>query len=355
MFDRDRILAEVDLASLADELLGPRNGNERSGTWACPIPNHAQTGRTPPLSVFRSRRGEQRWTCHGCGAAGTAIDLVMAVRGCDVREALALLAARAGVREHRALAPPRRPPPPVSVPSPTAQLGLDRYVNECAARLWRGDGAGVRRWLMAERALPADVLRHNRVGADPGPARQTRPPGVPRVAGAVLPVVEHGRAVFGQLRRIHPPRDRPRYLNLAASLAPNPRLARFEPPRPVPGCCTVVTEGSIDALSAAAAGWPAVAVLGAGLADEGVADRLARIPGRLVLAFDADPAGEVAAGRLRSLLADRGVAAARLHVPAVAGDLNAWMLEAGDWRTTMASALRSATRSCPGLGALARA
>src|SRR5260370_1429281 len=95
--DRDRILEAVDLPALADELLGPRRGRERSAMWPCPSPQHAQSGRTPPVSIFCTGRGEQRWHCHGCGIGGSAIDLVMATRGVQVRDALEELAARAGV------------------------------------------------------------------------------------------------------------------------------------------------------------------------------------------------------------------------------------------------------------------
>ena len=88
MYDRDALLAAVDLVGLADELLGAHSGSQRSPMWHCPNPQHAQTGRTPPLSVFHSHQGEQRWRCHGCGEGGSAIDLVVACRGGTVREAL---------------------------------------------------------------------------------------------------------------------------------------------------------------------------------------------------------------------------------------------------------------------------
>ena len=65
MYDRDRILDSVDLASLADEVLGEHHGPDRSPTWPCPNPNHAQTGRTPPVTIFRSNTGDERWHCHG--------------------------------------------------------------------------------------------------------------------------------------------------------------------------------------------------------------------------------------------------------------------------------------------------
>ena len=348
MFDRDRILEAVDLAELADELLGPRRGTARSGTWPCPEPTHAQTGRTPPLSVFRTRSGQQRWRCHGCGAGGTAVDLVMATQGGDVRAALEALAARTGAVD-QAPAPPfrprPRPTPPDPEPSPVALAALSRYVARCARRLWLAEGTSVRRWLTEERGLPAPVLRANLVGADPGPGRP-RPVGVPRAGGAVLPVLADGRVVFAQLRRIRVRGDQHPYLNVAADLAPNPRLAPYRPAAPATGRATLVTEGAIDALSAAAAGFPAVAVLGAGVvADERIAERLARMPGPLVVAFDADPAGQAAAAHLCDQLRGRGCAPARLHVPAAAGDLNAWMVASPDWAATLTRAVRAAVRA----------
>src|SRR3954470_13795052 len=97
MYDRDAIVASVDLPGLADELLGGRRGTDRSPMWPCPNPQHAQTGRTPPVSIFTSRRGEQRWRCHGCGTGGTAIDLVMACCRIDARHAMDQLARRVGI------------------------------------------------------------------------------------------------------------------------------------------------------------------------------------------------------------------------------------------------------------------
>ena len=88
MYDRDALLAAVDLRALADDLLGHRSGTGRSPMWPCPNDQHAQSGRTPPVSIFTSRRGEQRWRCHGCGDGGTAIDLVLAARGGTPRDAM---------------------------------------------------------------------------------------------------------------------------------------------------------------------------------------------------------------------------------------------------------------------------
>ena len=237
MHDRDAIVAAVDLAALADELLGPRSGTARTPTWRCPSPAHRQTGRTPPVTVFTTRRGEQRWTCHGCGNAGTAIDLVMQVRGTDVADALADLAHRTGIAAapvpQRSRAAPRPPTVAASRVAPPARPqpvpALDRYVRDCAAALWRPDGRAMHRWLQTVRGLPDDVLRANRIGADLGPARQSRPDGIPRVRGAVvLPVSVAGGAAYLQLRLLDQRPGSPRYLN------PSQWACHQPPPRPLP-------------------------------------------------------------------------------------------------------------------------
>jgi hypothetical protein len=345
VYDRDALIGAVDLRALADELLGTSRGGRRSGTWRCPNPQHRQTGRTPPVTIFTSRRGEPRWRCHGCGAGGTAIDLVMACRRVDVREAFDYLARIVGqpIAPASWTRPARRPF--VARRSARSTGGcrdpeaLTDYVLSCARTLWKPRGRTVRQWLTGDRGLPADVLRANSVGADLGPGCQPRPEGMPRTAGAVLPVMADGVAVYAQVRVPHPRADRPRYLNPRADLAPNPRLAPIRP-----ADCdhpeVVITEGAIDGLSAAAAGYRAVAVLSAGYPDRVVAHALSRVPYSLVIAFDPDDAGRAGANRLAALLAAE-------HRPAAVvdlgdGDLNDALVRARQWPAALAHHLSDA-------------
>lgn len=335
MYDRDALLAAVDLRALADDLVGQPTGSGRSPMWPCPSSQHAQTGRTPPVSIFTSRRGEQRWRCHGCGHGGTAIDLVLAVQGGTPRDAMTFLAERAGHREQPDDWRPTRRPAPRTLPPAGCRdpEALDRYVTECAEQLWKPDSRGMRRWLTNIRGLPRDVLIENHVGADLGPRAQPRPDGMPRAAGIVLPAIENGHAVYAQIRVPHPQPDRPRYLNPTSDLATNPRLTRARPAE-TRHSQVVVTEGAIDALSAAAAGYRSVAVLSATYNDDAVATALAKLPHPLVIAFDADDAGRAGAQRLASLLE------ARQRPPLVVdlghGDLNDAMRRSDDWPKLMA-------------------
>jgi Toprim-like len=345
VYDRDALLAAVDLRQLADELLGPHAGTARSPMWRCSNPHHSQTGRTPPVSVFTSRRGEQRWQCHGCGEGGTAIDLVLHARGGSIREALGYLAGKVGHHDVGADWEPRpRRTATVARPSHGCRdpAGLQRYVDDCVARLWQPSGRPIHCWLTDTRGIPPDILRANRIGADLGPRAQPRPDGMPKATGAVLPVISRGRAVYAQIRVPHPRGEGPRYLNPTAELTANPRLARLRPATRQREE-VIVTEGTIDALSAAAGGYRSVALLSATYGDEAVALALARLPHPLVLALDADDAGRAGAERLAALLE------ARQRPPAILdlgeGDLNDSMRRAADWPAKLASTIGRVTRA----------
>jgi len=173
--DRDEVLARTDLALLADQLLGAGRGRGRGRTWRCPAPGHGhQTGRTPPVGVFTGRDGVQRWRCHGCGAGGTAVDLVIAVRGLEFRDALRLLAghlppvraAEHGTVPASSPAAAGRPPP-----APRAREAGRAHREEL---LRRTDLAGVATRLLGPpqaggrgRAWPCPHPAH---GAEPGPS-----------------------------------------------------------------------------------------------------------------------------------------------------------------------------------------
>jgi hypothetical protein len=330
--DRDAILARVDLEALADELLGPRP-RPTIRMWPCPNPDHPQTGRTPPLSVYMARSGHQRWHCHGCGDGGTAIDLLLATRRShDVRDALDWLADRSGLspgswpasgRRPLTPAPPVRPAPePPRITDPGVVDQLDAYAAACVDHLHSRDGRPVRAWLTERRAISSDVIEAAGLGADPGPRHLPRPDGVPRVFPAVVfPIRQDGHVVYTMSRHLRPVASR--WWNTAERLAPNPRLALYRPPgSPVGGL--VVTEGPLDALSALAAGYRAAAILGAGTVSPTIADQLAATGQRLLLALDNDPEGRRAHQRFATLLTERGARWSALPIPERHGDLNAW-------------------------------
>lgn len=312
MHDRAALLAATDLTTLATELLGP----PRNHKWPCPNPGHAQTGRTPPMSIFATREGEPRWRCHGCGAGGTAIDLVMAAKGVDVRDALDTLAGH-----HPPTHPTNHPP----IHAPAAE-DLEAFISECAERLWRPDGAHIRRWAMGERRLSEEALRLNSVGADPGRRSHTRPETLAAAGPAlVLPTHQHAATRSVQLRLLRPRLTGAKYLSPRGGGRGGPRIAVYGS-RDATTTTTVIAEGAIDALSAVSVGFNAIAVLGVAAADERVADYLAQRPGRLVLAFDADDPGRTAQARLSALLAQRGRPPIHAAIPDGVSDINDWLV-----------------------------
>lgn len=339
-YDRDEILARIDLAQLADELLGGHVGRGRSAKWPSPVPGHPQTGKSPPMSVFATRAGVQRWTCFSTGSSGTAIDLVMLRCNCNARDAIAWLAARAGVRPRdRDLPAPAAHPtrtPPTSTTNVRVRGRVEAYVAECERRLSRPDARDALEWLVHERGFHEDVLRANRVGYDPGPEGFARPSGLPRLGEAVvLPVLnEDGKAVFYQARYLEPDYAGRKYDNPPLWVAPNPRVATIRTPEPNPAAENrlIVTEGIPDALAAATVGYATLAVLGTHNADNELARRLASDPRQLVIAFDGDDAGQAASQRLRRSLADH----CRSH------DVGEWPLQPGtDLNDTLQSNIRA--------------
>lgn len=329
--DRDEVLARTDLSELCDDLLGPHKGHGKTLSWRCPEPNHGpQTGATPPVTVFNSRGGTERWHCHGCGAGGTAIDLVMRTQGIGFREALDVLGRLAGAPETEPV-PPRhlRAVPDPRIPAAEPSPALEAYVSGCEEWLWGPGGAVMRRWL-AGRGLGEEVLRANRVGADPGPAALPRQQGLPRGGVAVVfPLLDDsGRPHYAQARYLRPRGHK--YDNPSSDLVPaSPRFGEMRGPRTaVDEGVVLVCEGIPDALSAAQSGFRAVAVLGAGLPDERLARALAeRYPAeRLVIAFDADHRGRSGAERLADLLSDVAGQSrvGTISVPGEFGDLNGW-------------------------------
>ena len=273
-YDRNDVLSRTRLPDLCDEILGPRRGRGPSASWPCPDPGHGpQTGQTPPVTVFQTRGGTERWRCHACGAGGTAVDLVMRTDGIGFREALDRLGRRIGAPEAiLAQVVPLRPPAPSSVD----QGGLPG--PRCLRQLLRSMAVGSRRTSLPQvpprRGLADDVLRANRVGADPGPRAIPRADGLPRGAGP--PSCCRCSTTAAEPLTFRPATSSPVPAEVRQPGQPArariPSSRRGAPPRPRrTGDVALVCEGIPDALTAAQAGWRSVAVLGAGLPDERVA------------------------------------------------------------------------------------
>jgi hypothetical protein len=211
-----------------------------------------------------------------------------------------------------------------------------RYVHACEKILWGRTGAPVRDWLHA-RGFDDDLLRANRVGADPGRAMMSRQRGLPHghSLAATFPALDpEGNVQYVQARYLEPIGS-DKYDNPAGSLGSNPRLAWTRTPDGHTAAgVLLVTEGIPDALTAAGAGYAAVGILGSQAPDDRVADVLVRqsrdSERRVIAVIDADPAGKAWGAHLSDLLAARGHALEILEPPSRL-DLNAWSLLTPGW------------------------
>ena len=225
-----------------------------------------------------------------------------------------------------------------------------RYVGACEKILWGSTGRPVREWLNG-RGFSDELLRANRVGADPGRQMMQRQRGLPYGGsiGAVFPALdERGEVAYVQTRYLNPGSG-PKYDNPAASLGHNPRLAWTQTVSPAQSNNLIVCEGVPDALTAAALGHRAVGILGSQVPDVSVALSISRhaaaVGVGVVLVNDNDEAGRSWSERLANLLEEFGVVPNCVEPPEPGMDLNSWAFS-----MSRADALRSL---CPEASAIA--
>ena len=226
--DRNEVLDRIDLAGLADELLGGRRGHGAGAKWPSPVPDHPQTGQSPPMSIFTTSAGQERWTCFATGASGTAIDLVQLRSNMDFGESLEFLAQRAGIVDGHSLPPVKARPIPQARPVGNPDPALREWVQECAALLWTPPAADALRYLTG-RGLNEATLKHNLIGWDPGQRVLPRAEGIPKRGNAIaFPVLDPtGSVTYAQSRSLRAGAT-PKYVNPKASIAQHPYLSHHQ-------------------------------------------------------------------------------------------------------------------------------
>lgn len=144
---------------------------------------------------------------------------------------------------------------------------------------------------------------------------------------AVLPVFVEGvcRSVC---RRAIDPAVEPRYKNSRGSM----QLWNGAAIEKVAGKALFVTEGIFDALSLEELGYPAAALCGAANTGRLISavDACEAKPEKIVLAGDADAAGQGMNGKLREQLTARGIACAALALPGDCKDVNEALVQDRD-------------------------
>ena len=323
-YDREELLARTDLRALLDELSGSATGPGRTARWRCPSIDHDDVH--PSVTLRTDRRGIERWRCWSGGHGGTAIDAMHVAFRVGYGEAIEELARRVGMQADETGVRRIRPPMPPREPVPL-HPNVVRYVEACERLLWEPVGRPVLEYLTVERGLDPEVLRANRVGADPGTRRLRRAAGLPKNGpGAVFPAFTvDGRLTYLQTRYLEHDEHISKYDNPASRLGDNPRHGWTQPAGSVKEPI-IICEGFPDAYTANSAGYTAIAVLGATNANPVLAERIAEGIGQrpAVVAFDGDDAGRAATKQLSTSLGQRGIMVIELPLPSGA-DLNSWV------------------------------
>lgn len=310
--DVARVRAATNLAALAGEHIALKRVGRRH-VGLCPF--HAE--KSPSFSI---NEGEGLYYCFGCGAKGDVITWVREVEHLDFADAVERLAARAGIslRYDDAAASAERQRRTTLVDA------LRRAVDWYHERLLSApDATPARHYLRAERGYDGEVVREYRLGWAPEGwdtlARALRlPDDVLRDSG--LGYVDRGRQRDGFRGRIVFPifdvRGDP--VALGGRALPGAQQSKYKNSPETPlykksrvlyglnwakGAVVdtgevVVCEGYTDVIALQRSGVvQAVATCGTAFGEEHV-QVLKNFARRVVLAYDADAAGQTAAARV---------------------------------------------------------
>ena len=316
-----------------------RAGRELTGL--CPF--HAE--KTPSFAVNPER---QVWFCHGCGKGGDLFHFIQQIERIDFREALEMLADRAGVelesgpRSDRGAGRKRRRSIELNAKAQAyyqhvlwatdagergRALLIDRRIDEALARRFGvgfapAGGAGedaLTRYLTGKAGAGVDEVVEAGLAHPPGRGR-TRDRFRDRL---VFPIRDDRGEVLGFGARALGD-ARPKYLNSPDSAAYHKSSAIFgidlARTAIVAKHAAVIVEGYFDVIAAHAAGVEhTVASSGTALTREQV-HSLGRLAETLILCFDGDEAGRVAATRAVDVIAVEGVQARICRLPAAFKD-----------------------------------
>jgi len=342
-------LERVKQAADIVEVVSAHTDLRRQGArWVGLCPFHEE--RTPSFSVDAQ---EKLYHCFGCGAGGDTIKFVEEKEGLGFAEAVELLADRYGVELERE----REDPQAEARRQRRRRLGdlLDRTAAFYAAYLWESDEAAKAREYLAQRGLNEEVLRSFAVGFAPSAWDKVLLRGqragfkVEELRGVGLVQRGRGGGEYDRFRSriMFPIRDRrgrtlgfggramrsdqgAKYVNTAETdfFHKSQMLYGIDLAKAAIAKAgrAVVVEGYTDVLALHQAGIEeAVGVMGTAITEEQVA-ALSGMVDEVVLALDADGAGQEAMLRAQRVAAGRKM---RLRVAAMpAGEDPAEMMAA---------------------------
>jgi len=339
---QDSIVPEVKARLNIVDVVGAYVRLTKSGAhWKACCPFHNE--KTPSFMVNEER---QMFHCFGCGKGGDMFSFMEEIEGIGFREALELLAERAGVevpayRKASAMNPeePERPDRSREI--------LELVTRFYEKQLWEGQGAKTVLPYLRKRGLSDESLRTFRVGYAPDGWRHvhdfllSRGYEADELETVGLVIAKEGRAghydrfrdrimfpitdivgrVIGYSARVAPGGDESsaKYIN-------TPETALYRKSRAIYGLSgaksaikaagfTVLVEGQMDVIACHQAGFPnTAAASGTALTSEHL-DILKRYAPEVRLFFDMDGAGQEAAWRGTLLALGKGMGVSVVSIP----------------------------------------
>ena len=334
---RDRVRDAIDFVELVGTRTELRRAGPRSYEGLCPFHDE----RTPSFSV---EPVEKVYYCFGCQASGDVFTFVQETEGVDFKGALELLADRAGIE----LQLEREDPQEAKRRAQRERLLelLSRTASYYERYLWESGEAAHARAYLEERGLGEAVLKEFRVGYAPsawdrvllasrrggfseaelyetGLAQRSQERGglYDRFRSRIMfPLADLRGRVLGFGARAMHEGQRPKYLNTSDNDVYHKGrhlyggdLARAAAAKAGE---VIVCEGYTDVIALHQAGFKnAVGLMGTALTDEQVGE-LGRMAQTVLLALDADSAGQEAMLKASRLAARRKLELRVVELPA---------------------------------------
>ncbi len=334
---RDRVRDAIDFVELVGTRTELRRAGPRSYEGLCPFHDE----RTPSFSVEPL---EKVYYCFGCQASGDVFTFVQETEGVDFKGALELLADRAGIE----LQLEREDPQEAQRRARRERLLelLSRTASYYERYLWESGEAAHARAYLEERGLGEAVLKEFRVGYAPsawdrvllasrrggfseaelyetGLAQRSQERGglYDRFRSRIMfPLADLRGRVLGFGARAMREGQRPKYLNTSDNDVYHKGrhlyggdLARAAAAKAGE---VIVCEGYTDVIALHQAGFKsAVGLMGTALTDEQVGE-LGRMAQTVLLALDADSAGQEAMLKASRLAARRKLELRVVELPA---------------------------------------
>jgi DNA primase len=348
---RDRVRDAIDFVELVNTRTELRRAGPRSYEGLCPFHDE----RTPSFSVEPL---EKVYYCFGCQASGDVFTFVQETEGVDFKGALELLADRAGVE----LQVEKEDPREAERRARRERLLelLSRTAGYYERFLWESDEAAHARTYMLERGLGEDILKAFRVGYAPsawdrvllasrtggysekelyeaGLAQRSQERGglYDRFRARIMfPLADMRGRVLGFGARAMNEGRGPKYLNTSDNDIYHKGhhlyggdLARAAAAKAGEA---ILCEGYTDVIAMHQAGFKnAVGLMGTALTDEQVGE-LGRLAQTVLLALDADSAGQEAMLKASRLAARRKLELRVVELPAGADPAELLQREGAD-------------------------